>query len=173
MQLCNSNDSVYTNINALDSKIIFSHRILNFPQLFEVFQFQLFVYHRNLHLTSWFLLFHRFCIVVFGGRTDAVDPFSGSLWFVVAQFIALSSGIFAQFWHESQFCVSLGWVYRSIWCRVLAWHFLRILSAIKLRTSSIIHRYEGNYKQIFRIGWEPNLYKFDRRALVKFQSIFR
>ena len=39
-------------------------------------------------------------------RTYAVDPFSCGLWFVVAQFIALSSGISPQFWHESQFCVS-------------------------------------------------------------------
>ena len=39
-------------------------------------------------------------------RTYAVDPFSRSLWFVVAQFIALSSGISPQFWHGSQFCVS-------------------------------------------------------------------
>ena len=41
-------------------------------------------------------------------RTYAVDPFSRSLWFGVAQWIALSSGISPQFWRGSQFCGSLG-----------------------------------------------------------------
>ena len=68
-------------------------------------------------------------------RTYAVDPFLCGLWFVVAQFIALSSGISLQFWHESQFCVSPEFIVNPIPAELFTWF---VVSAVRLLAA---HKY--------------------------------